>query len=387
MNQNIDNKIRTILMEHDIKMSENCQNRIEDTIHGLSDTVNKKWQIQFWPKVAIVTVCLLISSIPVFATVDHVRQRMEGLSEEEKNDYYEGIQNSPANADSYSREYTEDENARRKDLRAKYESGVFPTQKLPVYNTQSAADTGIDFYFVEDTSLFVLPDRELTDEELLEIIDFNYCRDYSLNEKVKEIIVTDSPKEFIEKGGMDEQKAFEMAKTDLENIFGIDCEESELTVEYNDIEGTANVYVVTMTDNETMIKVFIDADQELVTDIINIKQDKNFTEDIEVDQDKFIAKYDDALDILKKWKGEEVPIIQATCEYNYNSDGYLEQGIVNYLFEMEDGTGYVFHYSCLSEVFFQIFMTDYSQYRQRVDQNIQDKGLERGIERKIIQMQ
>jgi hypothetical protein len=54
-------------------------------------------------------------------------------------------------------------------------------------------------------------DKELADE-ILEMIDFYYCRDYSLTEKAKENIVTVSPDKFVEKGGMDEQKAIEMAK-------------------------------------------------------------------------------------------------------------------------------------------------------------------------------
>ena len=36
--------------------------------------------------------------------------------------------------------------------------------------------------FCDNESMFILPDQELTDEELLQIIDFLYKRDYSLQE-------------------------------------------------------------------------------------------------------------------------------------------------------------------------------------------------------------
>lgn len=387
MNQNIDSKIRIILLDNDVNIPDQCMKRIDETINGLPDKLNKK-RHQLWPKPAIAAVCLLISSITVFAAVDYVRQRMGSLSEEEIDSYYEGLQNSPANADSYSREFTDNEKEIIEEHRAKYEKGIFPAKKLPVFKTQSDADGSTEFYFVEDTSLFVLPVRELTEEEILEMIDFYYSRDYSLTEKAKENIVTISPDEFVENGGMDEQKAIEMAKVDIGKAYGIDCEEYEISVAYNDLDGNGNVYIVTMTDNETMSKygVSINADQELVTEIFNMKQSSNIADGIEVDQAKFTDKYEDALELLTKWKGIDLPISQSTCEYNYNSDDCLEHGMVSYLFELEDGTGYVLYYSCVNDVFFQIYMTDYDKYRQRVDQD-EDKRQKRGIDRKIIQMQ
>ncbi len=387
MNQNIDSKIRMRLLDNDINIPEGCRKRIDETIQGLPDKVSTKWHMQFRPTAAIVVVFLLMSSITVYAAIDYIRQRMESLSEEVKDSYYEGLQNSPANADSYSREFTDNEKERIEELRAKYENGIFPAQKLPVIKTQSDADISTEFYFVEDTSLFVLPLRELTEDEILEMIDFYYCRDYSLTEKAKENIVTVSPDKFVENGGMDEQKAIEMAKADIGNVYGIDWEEFEISVAYNDFEGNGNVYVVTMTDKETRTNygVSIDANQELVTDIFNMKQSSNIAEGIEVDQEKYTNKYEDALDILKKWKGIDLQFIQSTYEYNYNSDNCLEYGMVSYSFEMKDGTGYVLYYSCVNDVFFEIFMTDYDEYRQRIDQD-EGKRQERGIDRKVIQM-
>ena len=388
MNQNIDSKIRIKLLDNDINIPDECRERINEIIRDLPDKENEKKHIRFRPAAAIVIVCLLMSSITVFAAIDYVRQRMESLSEEEKDSYYEGLQNSSANADSYSREFTDNENKRIEELRAKYEDGIFPAQKLPVFKTQSEADGSTEFYFVEDASLFVLPSRELSEEEILEMIDFYFSRDYSLTEKVKENIVTVSPDEFIEKGGMDEQKAIEMAKEDIKKAYGIDCEEFEASAAYDNFGVNKNIYAVSMNENgDVSYGVFIDADTESVTDIfLNMEQSSNIAEGIEVDQAKFTARYEDALELLTRWKGIDLPIVRGTCEYNYNSDNCLDYGIVNYLFEMEDGTGYVLQYSCINDMFFKIFVTDYDKYRQHITQNV-DKIKERGIERKIIKMQ
>lgn len=387
MKRSTDKKIRMKLLENDVNIPNECQKRIEITIERLPEKENKKKHIRFRTAVAIAVVCLLTPSIIAFAAIDYVRQRMENLTEEEKDNYYEGLLNSPANADSYSREFTEGEEKRIKELREKYENGTFPVQKLPVINTQAEVNGSMKFYYVEDTSLFVLPSRELTEEEILEMIDFYNCRDFSLTERTKDLIVTQSPKGFNEIDGMDEEKALEMAKADISKAYGIDSEKFETSENYYDFDRNSNTYDIRLTDKETMINyyVMIDADQELVTSIL-IMKDNNITEGVEVDQKKFTAKYEDALDILKKWKGADLSFVQSSCEYNYNSEDCLENGLVSYLFEMEDGTGYKLFYSCENDEFFEISMIDYNEYRQNIEQLKKIKQ-KKGINREIIQMQ
>jgi anti-sigma28 factor (negative regulator of flagellin synthesis) len=389
MNQDIDLKIRSILLENDINITDRCRNRIDDTINGLHDKDIQKWYRKLRPAAAIAVVCLLMTSVTVVAAINYVRQRMENLSQEEIDSYNTGLQDSAANADSYSRQLTDYEKERMEELKTEYENGTFPVQTLTIVETKADAESGVEFYFVEDTSLFVLPSRELTEEEMLEIIDFYYSRDYSLTEKSEqENTVIDTPKELIENGGIDEDKAIEMAKAEVWNIYGIDCKEYETTVEYDDAGGYGNIYRVDITDKETKsdYRVTIDADLKLVTEVYYTQENDYFDTGIKVDQDKYIEKYEDALNILTKGMGIEIPMLQSTCEYNYNSEGVLERGVVSYLFEMEDGTGYVMKYNCVTDVFFNIIMTDYNAYRKVMDQN-DSKRKERGLERAIIQMQ
>lgn len=386
MNKIIDEKIRTRLLDNDIKLPEECRKRINDTISGLSDKSIYKRHMQFRSAAAVIAVCLLMTSITVYAAVDYVKQRMESLSEEEKDDYYEGLQASTADADSYTRELTESENDKMEELKAKYENGQFPEKTLTVVKTQADAEKSAELYYVEDTSLFVIPARELTDEEILEIIDFYYCRDYSLMEKVNQESKTADNTDIVEvKIGVDEDKAVELAKTVVSDIYGTDCTGFDITVEYDDSYG--NIYNVTLNDQEIMAdySVTVDADQESITEVSFIRQEDYSVTGIAVDRDKFTAKYEDALDILTTKLKIEKPIIKSTCEYNHYEDGSLERGVVSYLFELDDGTGYVIKYSCTYDVFFNIFETDYDKYRQTMDQN-EGNRKKRGLEREIIQM-
>ncbi len=85
-------------------------------------------------------------------------------------------------ADQFSREYTEKEMSRRKVLQQEYENGRFPENTLAmVENAGQIQDYG-ELVYAKDTSYFYLPERELTDEEILQILDFNSTREYVLEQ-------------------------------------------------------------------------------------------------------------------------------------------------------------------------------------------------------------
>jgi hypothetical protein len=388
MDQNLDEKISTELLKHDINIPDECRKRIDETISSLPDRVNKKWYLLLRPSAAIVVICLLMSSITVFAAIDYVRQRMASLSEEEKDSYYVGLQNSPANADSYSRKFSDTEEERMKELKEKYKNGTFPAHKLPVIKTQSDTDGSTEFYFVEDTSLFVLPSSELTEEELLEKIDFQYSRYYSLSNKAKENIATVSPDEFTVNGGMNEEQALELAKEVIGNIYMTDTLGFDIRSDYEDSRNYGHLYNINMKDKvqEANYGITIDADKKKVIGVTYFPKDDNLDMGIKVDRAKFIARYEEALDILTNKMGIDTPIVQSTCEYSSNSKDYLAYGIVNYVFEMEGGAAYVMQYSCINDVFYNIYKADYDKYKQISDQK-EGKRKEKGLKKTIIQMQ
>ena len=136
---------------------------------------------------AAVAVCIVtvgILSVPVRAVVTSlVRERMESLPEEEVAQIAEQIQNQQAEANSSTREYTEGEKTRRGELYAQYMNGLFPTGELTMVDSEGEAKEH-EFCFLTTTGVFYLPvDRELTDEEILQKIDFERKQDYALQEQ------------------------------------------------------------------------------------------------------------------------------------------------------------------------------------------------------------
>lgn len=189
--------------------------------------------------VCILTIGLL--SVPVRAVVNSlVRERMESVPKEEIMQITEQIQEQQTEANSSSREYTEGEKERRGSLYAKYMNGLFPTGELTLVDSEEEAKEH-EFCFLTTTGVFYLPaNRELTDEEILQKIDFERKQDYALQEQRAEEIAEreaaekEQIKEVVASGGITEEQAVETATRYLQQVFGLDGSGMELNHYYNE---------------------------------------------------------------------------------------------------------------------------------------------------------
>ncbi len=181
---------------------------------------------------AFTAVCLLAAgllSVPVRAVVTSlVKERMEEQPREEVVELAEEIQNQVTEADGRTREYTAGEKERRGKLYAQYLEGLFPEGELARVDSEEEA-AKYEFCFLTTTGIFYLPaDRELTDEEILQQIDFEKKRDYALEEQHAEEIAERKKeemrqiKEVTAAGGITEERAVEIATGYLRQIFGLE---------------------------------------------------------------------------------------------------------------------------------------------------------------------
>ncbi len=129
---------------------------------------------------AAVAAAFFCCSGGVYASVNHFRERGLQLTQEEKDAYVEDLTNAPVEADTFSREMTEAERERRGILMDKYrKEGLYPKEKLKkIKSEEERLEDRV--CFLPETSTFYLPERELTDEDLLQIIDHDLMVDYSL---------------------------------------------------------------------------------------------------------------------------------------------------------------------------------------------------------------
>ena len=153
------------------------QERVEDILDGLP----KKGRVfrMTWKKSVVLAAAMIcMFSITVTAAVNTWRQRMEAMNEKEMEAYFVQLYTTRIGADNYNRPYTETEKARMEELKKDYEeAALFPEAALKMI-------AGPDEYKGKGVGF---PENEMSDEELLQIIDFLHKRDYSIqamNEKI-----------------------------------------------------------------------------------------------------------------------------------------------------------------------------------------------------------
>ena len=220
---------------------------------------NRRYHTAGWQKnlaaAAIVIVVIGAAAVPVKALVNSVvKERMEEMPQEEKDAYVETLKEQEAEADGYSRAYTQSEEERYREMVRKYQEGSFPEKAVVQVDSEEEA-AEYEFCLLKPAAMFCLPDRELTDEELLEIIDFIAKREYAqredyAREHAGEIAEEEEQKKAeiavnVEEGGITEQQAIEIATQKLSEIFGITEDGFERNSYYDEREdGRGAVYCV-----------------------------------------------------------------------------------------------------------------------------------------------
>lgn len=204
----------------------------EEIIENLSRMQKGRSRMRQWKKMAAAAAVVLVAagiiSIPVQAGIRHLIQaRMESMPQEELESLTEMMESQQISGDSFSREYFRSERERMIELFKAYQSGTFPEKEMILAENGEQIPQDVLCY-EPDTGYFYLPDREMTDEELLEIIDFNYKKDYVLaqDEAVQAYREAQEKEEeqvkaaVLAEGGISEEKAMEIAKNWMEPLFG-----------------------------------------------------------------------------------------------------------------------------------------------------------------------
>lgn len=187
---------------------ETVYRKVDDTLVSLSAVPIRKKMT--WKKaVLLAAVLTAMCSLTVTAAVGALQRRMEAMNQKEIADYFVQIYTSKLGADNYNRPMKEEERNRMVKLRVSYEQeAVFPQKALTMLSSPDAyKGKGVGFY--KETSTFFLPEKDMSDEELLQIIDFVHRRDYSLQvmkEKITESETSFLIEEITEDEGKEEKE-------------------------------------------------------------------------------------------------------------------------------------------------------------------------------------
>lgn len=211
-------------------ISEEMQDEIIMNIKNQLESGKRK--TRNWKKivtsVVIVALTAGIVSIPVRAVVINiVRERMESIPKEEFEDLRDMMQEQRTPADGFSREYSDTEKERSNELWKSYKNGTFPEGTIQQVDNIEDVTEGTLCY-VRATGDFYLPDREMTDEEILEIIDFQHEMQYAIEQspaaqeaRAEYLAERNRLRELVQAaGGISEEEAIEIAKRQMESELG-----------------------------------------------------------------------------------------------------------------------------------------------------------------------
>lgn len=219
----------------------------EEVIMNVQDRMesgkNRVWNVRRMAATAAAFVLAAgVVSFPVRAVVSSVvKERMESVPREEMTGLNDMVQSQPVAADGFSREYTDREKERKKTLWQDYENGTFPEQVIAQVDSEAEAPEG-KLCYIRSTGFFHLPAQEMTDEEILQIIDFQHKMSYAVAQgpQAQEARAESQEKEDRLKmtlenagGGISADQAVEIAREQLKAELGDKADELEL-LKYRD---------------------------------------------------------------------------------------------------------------------------------------------------------
>lgn len=209
-NDKINNPIiSNLTMSEEMKMNilENCKKgrRTSDKLFRYSKVL----------ATCLAVFCICISGLGVHAAISAVDERLQNMSEEEKNDYME-MNILGADAEIYTRDFTETEVERILVLQEEYKKGRFPAETIAIVET--VADVGDDeLAVVKEDGKVHLPKDEMTDEQLLQLIDYDEKTRYTMD------IVADEDNTVTT---MDISETGDFSKEMVKKYFDVDIDDS-----------------------------------------------------------------------------------------------------------------------------------------------------------------
>lgn len=238
--------MNTEYLYEDIEVPQIVSDRVEEALsliaEGKADTKRSHKKIIYnaskMSTAAIVFLAVIIVTLGGVTAGNIVKNsfkyREQCKTTEEWLSLYYDYTNLPVNTSIYTRKFKKSEEKRLEELKVEYGEGkVSPEYKIRFVDkkTKVATDEPLAMWIEDDLLVFGLPKKEMTDEQLLEYIEYWFESDYAL--KVKSDVETF--------GGLEPYKRFEQLSDEeltehflLHNYCNLDANESNRKLSENE---------------------------------------------------------------------------------------------------------------------------------------------------------
>lgn len=325
----------------------------------------KKWQSRA-VAAAVTLVVVGAGGVTAHALVDSlVKERMENMPQEEVKNIVDEIDSQQVNASTYSRELTDEETARMRDLTIAYQKGEFPEGELKRVTDESQVDEDV-LCFVPDTSYFYLPDRELTDEELLQMIDYSKKANYALQKRyeeeyAEEVQAKEEERQELAKttqaeGGISEGEAIAKAEEWLSKLYGETPDGMEMShyIESAEesvatsLDGSAVYCIIYSIEGSDNYYFYISGNGDLLSAEHSSAGQLDAAElTLSEAESKVQTLYQTAEEQLKDFFGISEDYAEIYCRYRKNAAGDgIDMNLMIFYFVKEDRTAYKLSFIC-----------------------------------------
>lgn len=309
--------------------------------------------------IAAGVLCLLLINTPVSANLQGYCRRMAAMKNREKERYVSEVEKFHADGDRFSRALRASEWERLGALTETYEQEEnFPVGQVTSIDSETEVQQG-EIGFCAKNSTFYLPDSELTEEQLLEIIDFRHKREYSLAEKGEE------DKKASDVGNNDRSDSRKLSREEavavggewIRRIYGKRVTGWESIVEETD-SAQGGYHSITYRNEKTSAEYIVsicDADKKLCAlQCVYNGEAENMSQGWSVGSKKIIKKRYREVKRLAAKLNDSKRIVSASCEYFTDREtGKLSLGCVSFRLKYKDQTALRVAYSLNSHEYYQ----------------------------------
>ncbi|WP_019909210.1 hypothetical protein [Paenibacillus sp. HW567] len=278
------------------------------------------------------------AAAPVSTVEEYLKQKM---TQQEMQQIYTYIDNLNEEASMFNREMSEAEVNRRLALNDQYVyEGVRPKALLPLR-------AGVaDFYLDLEKGAFTLPGRDMTDEELLQLIDWSYREMYALNQRNTEQPPGPGAKD------IQQAEAIKLAAASVKKLFNVDISKLDSHANYSlgwttkqgqwfvDFRPYKSDTLRSKGEQFLSYNVLLDAKTGVVLDttVVDLSYKRTAISAAAMEKVKKDASWIAAAkQIVTQKQGETRKI--ASAKINGDSS-YLKRGLVSVLIKLADGSTY-----------------------------------------------
>lgn len=386
----LDKKIRKMAKRTECPVSRDYEERVEQLLKNLNGERGKSEKNhRFFMSRAGFAVCaicaIVLVTVPsVTAKVSNaVKERMESMSQKELDERLDAGTNPrkqtrehDTEALAFSRKWSKEEEERFNKLRGKYKAeGLFPEGELQIVDKlEENAEISSPVFEIWNREIF-LPERELTDEELLQVIDYEYKEAYAIeNSEVAKGLRTaeqdfnDNPNPG--KNDLSEEEAISKASEYLGAMYDLDVGKMNKTTEF--VMGNGSMMengqyeygeweVIFKGEDEWSYVVNVSRHTGELVQINLCKEGYLYGSfghyPVLIDEELYTSAYKKAKNIINNMT--DAKIVKSTVGFDTPSDGYME-----IVFYMDNHCSYQFQYITEDEVFssMDVGKREYDEY-------------------------